>query len=174
MSLKWMIAASLMICMAPLFADEAPTKTYRLMNLQRVTSNHPNCHTIYQSLQKLTTRSVNFSFASQGDALDVNDKQSVLKNHTYRIVSQTADNQMVNRVGLGSFDLADNHIEYVITTSADLNKAGYKYLYPMILFSENAHCYYMALLKPNKKTIEDFKKHIQSGSVNNKTDLIDQ
>jgi hypothetical protein len=157
------------------FAAKTTTKTYQLSDLRRVVSNHENCKPLYHDLQNLAAHPVVLHFSNDSQTnFTVLDEQGKQAHHTYKILKQDVKNNMVNRIGMGSFELDGKKVEYVIDIAADLNKKDFKYAYPMILSSENAHCYYTALLTPSKETAKAFQQHIQSGAAQKGSDLTEE
>ncbi len=155
------------------YATDTATKTYKLTDLKRVVANHENCKPIYTALQKLAddTITLHFTKGAEQSSFTIGDGNGKTTNHTYKILKQEIKNNTVNRVGAGSFEIANKKIEYIIEIAADLNKKDFKYAYPMILSGENAHCFYTALLNPSADTVKSFQKNIQSGLAEKGSDL---
>ena len=174
--LKWNSLFLLIVSIASscVYATEAPLKTYQLKNLQRAVSNHENCAPLYKSLQQLASRPIELEFSSRSEQnnFDVKDMSNRIANHSYQIVKQEINGNMVNRVGMGTFELNHHRLEYMLAISADLDRKNYKYTYPIVISGENAHCFYTAMLQPSNETIAAFKKSIQAGAVNKSVDLV--
>jgi hypothetical protein len=168
-----LLLAPLLVTGAAYATDAAPTKTYTLTNLQRVVSNHPNCTPLYHALQQLAKKPLSLQFASQSEPANfaATDTTGTLKNHSYTIVKQDVKDNVVNRVGMGSFEIDNSKVNYIIEISADAGQKNYKYLYPVIFSSKNGHCYYTALVQPDANTVAAFKKNIEAGVVAKSTDL---
>jgi hypothetical protein len=144
----------------PVSANAASVRTYRLIHLERVVSNSDSCRTLYRDLQKLAKKPLTLQFAPQPEQKNFTVKETTgaLINHSYTIAKQTVNNNTLNRVGLGSFEINGKEVDYVVAVSANANKANFKYFYPIIFAGEEAQCYYTALIKPDRKTIEVLKK----------------
>ncbi|MDP1574601.1 MAG: hypothetical protein Q8L78_06700 [Coxiellaceae bacterium] len=151
----------------------APHKTYTLVKLQRVVTNSPSCRPIFDSLKSLSSNHIHLSFKPTGEKGNfvVTDLKGVMQNSTFKILKEHVSAQSINRVGMGSFELNKQKIDYVIQVGVDLSKSTKDYLYPVILSGDTHLCYYSALLKPSEETTTAFKKNIQAGTVNNGNDL---
>lgn len=156
-------------------ADTKPVvhKTYSIEELKRVVTNSPSCHLIFDSLKELASRHVRLSFTPTGKtgSFTMTDLRGVMKNSTFTILKEKSNSHSINRVGMGSFELDHQKIDYVIQVGVDLNKPAKDYLYPMILSGDTRLCYYSALLKPNENTTMRFKRNILAGKVKQGNDL---
>lgn len=174
------IVAGIMMMAGHSTAGEAsavhPTKTYWLTDVKPILSNHSECRVFYKDLKQLAKQPINLEFANtktNGVKRDyaVKEGNSLIQNHTHTTIKQTTSGNAIHRVGLGSFDYRNQTIEYVIDVSANLDNDKHAYLYPAILASHNAHCYYSTLVKPSDDTVAAFKHHVRSGSAARGTDL---
>jgi hypothetical protein len=158
-----LLLAPLLVTGAAYATDAAPTKTYTLTNFTP----------LYHALQQLAKKPLSLQFASQSEPANfaATDTTGTLKNHSYTIVKQDVKDNVVNRVGMGSFEIDNSKVNYIIEISADAGQKNYKYLYPVIFSSKNGHCYYTALVQPDANTVAAFKKNIEAGVVAKSTDL---
>jgi hypothetical protein len=149
------------------------TKAYTVTNLQRVVSNHANCQLVHHALQQFFKKPVMLQFSSNSDNTNFEAKDLAGKSsdHSYSIIKEDIKDNVVNRVSVGSFMLDKHKINYVVEISADISQKNFKYHYPIILDSESGHCYYTALVKPDAKTVAQFKNNIQNRSVAKGADL---
>lgn len=147
-------------------------KTYSVTDLKSIVSNHSHCQTLYTDLQKVTKKPILLQFIHQsGQSFAVQDANNKLTKHSYAIVKQDADNNIVNRVGMGSFEVKGNKFDYVVEISGDVKHDNHKYHYPIILSSEAGHCYFTGLVRPSAGTVATFKKSIQTGHASEGSDL---
>lgn len=169
------IPIGLAVCSSmALAASSQSFKTYQVTDLKLVVNNSSSCATTYTSLKKWMSQPVSFQFSkdnTQADSYNVTDTSQQPQNHHYTIVSQKANGSVVDRVGMGSFNLNNQPIEYVVSIAADTSQTNFKYIYPVIIASNNAHCYFTALIHPDAATVASFKKHVNSGAAAAKTDL---
>lgn len=154
-------------------AVDSPVKTYTLVDLKQAVSNSPKCDAFYESLKPLTQApfSLQFNEPSETGERTVQHLGGQLVNHTHTTMKQSVNGNLVHRVGMGTFELNGEKIDYVMEIGADLDNPDHQYLYPTILASDNARCYCTALVKPDEATVTAFKKSIQSGAVAQNTDL---
>lgn len=156
-------------------ADTKPVmyKTYSIENLKRVVTNSESCKPIYNSLKNLASKHVKLSFTAKGKkgSFVMTDLRGVMKNSTFTILKEDTSSHSINRVGMGSFEIDNQKIDFVIQVGVDLNKPSKEYLYPMILSGDSRSCYYSALLKPNENTTMRFKRNILAGKVKHGKDL---
>jgi len=171
------VAASLFCVFASnaLAANTAPqTKSYQLLKLKEVVSNTDDCRSVYHSLKALKKSPLKFQFAhtdNTGTNFNLNDAAGKVQNHSYSIIEQKVSGHVASRIGMGNFVLDQKPIQYVLVIAGDADQQNFKYLYPVILSSDNSHCYFTGLLKPDSKTSETFKASIEQGAVSKKTDL---
>lgn len=151
----------------------APYKEYTLLNIQTVVSNSERCQAIEHSLKEFAKNPIHLQFANKATPghLAMKDQSKVTDKHRYIIVEQNVKTGVVDRTGIGRFDINNQAISYVIKIGADTHQANFNYLYPMILAGDNAHCFYTALLKPSAETVEAFKKNIHNGLAAQGADL---
>lgn len=176
---KMQIALSLVVLLVVVNATDAEsishassTKTYTLTKLRQVVSNHDECSAFYKDLKQLTKNPVSLQFApSSKSRIAAKDSSGQVANHSHSIVKQKVEGGTVHRVVTGEFKLNKQKVDYVAEISANLNNADHQYLYPIILASHNAQCYYTALIKPSDDTVAAFKKSIQSGHAAKGTDI---
>ena len=164
----------LSVCSMLIFstATFAATKTYTLLNVQTVVSNDPSCQATYQQLETLAKQPLQFQFTRQSDnRFMVSELNSTAQDHSYKMVDESINGTVVTRVGMGTFTLQNQPIQYVLSIAADTAQANFKPLYPVILSSHQAHCYFTALLKPDAATQKAFKQKLQAGAVANSKDL---
>jgi len=156
-------------------ADTKPIvhKTYSIENLKRIVTNSESCRPIYDSLKALASKQVQLRFTPTGKtgSFNMTDLNGAMKNSTFTILKEKTDPHSINRVGMGSFELNHQKIDYVIQVGVDLNKPSKEYLYPMILSGDTRLCYYSALLKPSENTTTRFKKNILARKVKKGSDL---
>ncbi|OGT50830.1 MAG: hypothetical protein A3E84_04910 [Gammaproteobacteria bacterium RIFCSPHIGHO2_12_FULL_42_13] len=172
---KWTIAIALLIAAHTIYASEAVTKTYRFSNVKHFVSNRSSCNSFYSELKKLSTKSIALQFTpTSGANFHVKEMSGSLVNFTYQIVAQDKKDNMISRIGMGSFEINHAKVDYMIEIAGDVKQKNFKYFYPVVLSSSDAHCYYSALLKPGNETVVAFKKHIQSSSVAKQTNLVTQ
>lgn len=154
-------------------ATPATTKSYTLTDLQRVVSNSENCKPLYKALKKATQHPLVFQFAAQPnhENIAVTDPSNQITSHNYSILKQDIRGTVVHRIGTGTFMLNQQLVDYVIDVSADTSDSHFHYIYPIILLSDNAHCYYTGLIHPDATTVSTFKQNIAAGAVAQKTDL---
>jgi hypothetical protein len=171
-----LLVAGIAIDMEKTVAPAAPgLKIYTLADLRRSVTNSEQCKPFYNDLKQLTKKPIKLQFSQNPDNendVTANDLSGQIKNYTHTMVKQTVSGGAVNRVGMGTFEFKKQKIDYVIEVSGNIDHSNHHYLYPIILASHNAHCYYTALLKPDDETAEAFKQSIRSGAVAKKTDLV--
>lgn len=172
---KWTLPL-LFVIVNTAFADGAPTKSYTLADLKNVSSADTACNQVYTSLQQLAKRPITLQFANNKDqaAYDVKNNDNQIMNHSYKIVRQTSSETMVNRTGIGSFELDHNKMDYVLQISVDTKHDDHHYAYPMIISDEQSHCVFTGLLKPDQKTLSMFKKNIHDKKLEKGQDLTSQ
>ena|SRR3990167_58479 len=155
------------------YAADTQTKSYALANLQKVVASSDSCTKIYSELQALAKKNIVLQYAGNDkqSEFDVKHQGERLINHTYKIIQQTATDTTISRFGMGSFELDNNKMDYVLQISADLNQKNQKYSYPIIITNEKSHCVFTGLLRPDQKTVADFKKNILNHNVDNGADL---
>ena len=155
------------------FAASTATKTYQLLNVQTVVANDSTCPTVLKNLQALSQKPLSFEFSSSSShgIFKLLDHSQQVQNHSYQIVQQEVYGTMVTRVGVGHFMLGTAPINYVISISGDTANPKFQYRYPLILSSNEGHCYFTALLQPDAPTAAKFQSSINSGAVQAQTDL---
>ena len=166
---------------SPLKNAAAVTKTYQLLHLKTVVSNSQNCAPLFRALVQATQQplvlqfSPNLSSSSENQSkkttFSVTDNTGQLTSHNYSILQQEVNGPYVHRVGAGSFMLNQQKVDYVIDISADTSQPNFKYSYPAIFSTDNAHCTYVGLVEPDGQSVQDFKKNIDSGLVAKQADF---
>jgi hypothetical protein len=153
--------------------EPAPLKSYTLTDLKQVVSNSPKCDALRGQLEQFTKHPVSLQFTKQGKEGEhsAQDASGQVTNHTHTTVKQTVNGNLVHTVGMGTFELNKEKIDYVLEVSANLDNPDHRYLYPIILASDSARCYFTALVKPSEETIAAFKQSIRSGAVKKGTNL---
>ncbi len=149
------------------------TRTYSIQDLKRVVTNDQSCRPIFNALKTMAKDNIQLTFKSTGTQghFKMMDPTGTIQNPTFTVLKENTDSHSVNRVGMGSFTLNQQKIDYVIQVGIDLNKPVDHYLYPMILSSDTKLCYYSALLKPSNETTMRFKKNIAAKSTEQGSDL---
>lgn len=162
-----------LLCAFSVTAFAAP-KEYFLTSLRPVVFNHNQCSAFYHDLKKISKDPIRFEFSptSKGGEHAVRDLSGLRTGHRYRIIQQTVKNGRLNRFGLGSFQMKDQKIDYVIHVTANLNNPNHHYLYPVLFTSHEGNCSYSGILDPTDATENAFKRRIQSGHAARGTDLL--
>src|SRR3990167_4652317 len=141
----------------------ASEKAYELLDLRGFSSNESACKAVYSDLKE-NSATVEFS---------VQHKEGKIQNHHYSIVQQSVKENTVDRVGLGSFNINNHKISYMIFISVNAESKDQRhYSYPIVFFSEDYRCRYTALIKPDAETIKNFLTSIKTGMVEAKEDLV--
>lgn len=153
-------------------ADAPPTKTYTLSKLQKVDGSDATCKQLLTDLQAYAKKPVVIEFTSKGTSeFEAKHQENQLINHNYKIIQQAVSENAITRFGMGTFELDNKKLDYVITITADLKNPKTSYTYPMIIAQHASHCVFTAALKPDKNTIAAFKKHIENKNLDNGADL---
>lgn len=161
-------------------ASPGPVKTYQILRVKQVVSNSEQCGKLYDALSSMTDKPLSLQFSThptKSNYLAVNDGGAELMSHEFTVVDQkvSADGSQIHRVGMGSFTLTQGQttypVDYVINIDADTKQANFDYRYPMLLSGVGGHCEYVAVIQPDKETVESFKQHIKTGHVAKKMDL---
>ena len=148
------------------------TKTYTLTQLHQVVSNHKECSAFYKELKQLTKNPVTLQFTPASKSqIAAQDSSGQINNHSHSIMNQEVNGGIVNRTISGNFTMKDQQIDYAAAISAHPNNPDHKYIYPILLASHNAQCYYTALVNPSDETVAAFKKSIQAGHAAKGTDI---
>lgn len=150
-----------------------PAKSYTITDLKRIVTNSPNCSPIFDSLKQLASKQVDLTFKPTGRPghFTMNDPTGTMQNSTFTILKEYLTPGSINRVGMGSFKLNQQQIDYVVQVGVDIKNPTTNYLYPVILSSNTRLCYYTALLKPTADTAMRFTKNIHDNKVKNGSDL---
>ena len=101
---RWTFVLALFISAQAIYAADPVTKTYRFSDVKNFVSNDTSCKSFHVELNKLTTQPIALQFsATAEDKFDVKEMSGNLVNFTYQIVAQDKKNDMVSRIGMGSF-----------------------------------------------------------------------
>ncbi|EKD55364.1 MAG: hypothetical protein ACD_60C00013G0006 [uncultured bacterium] len=166
----WILALSLLAVSA--YAADNGAKTYTLKDLKTAVSNHRHCKALSQDLQNLAKNPIVLQFTKQDQGVfTVQDQDNKITRHHLMIVKQNAMGNIMNRVVMGSLEINHKKVDYVVEVAADLTNKNHQYIYPTIISGENSHCFFTALLVPDKKTVAAFKKNVQSGNISDGKDL---
>ena len=150
------------------------TKTYSVSDLRLVVSNSTKCDSFYKNLQSLTVKPLKLQFtrdAADSNKCSTKDLSGQLSNHTHTTVKQSVEDDVARRVGVGTFELGKDKVDYVIDIASDPKNDHHLHLYPAILSGDSGRCYCTALVKPSRETVDAFKKHIQTGRFEKGADL---
>ncbi|EKD74539.1 MAG: hypothetical protein ACD_44C00410G0001 [uncultured bacterium] len=154
----------------------ASEKAYELLDLRGFSSNESACKAVYSDLKEISKMPVVLSFSKENSAtveFSVQHKEGKIQNHHYSIVQQSVKENTVDRVGLGSFNINNHKISYMIFISVNAESKDQRhYSYPIVFFSEDYRCRYTALIKPDAETIKNFLTSIKTGMVEAKEDLV--
>ena len=173
--MKWSLSLALFAIVTSAHADNAANKTYQLTHLQQAVASDNSCNKYFGDLKKLAKKPLSLSFANKESAeFNVSDQNNKIINHTYKIIKQSNTDNTINRLGMGSFELDNGKWNYVLQISADAKKPDEKFVYPIIISNEQAHCVYTGELIPDHATVAAFRKNIQSGNHMNGADLTTQ
>lgn len=156
------------------FAADAPppSKTYTLAKVQKVDGNDETCNKLFTDLKAYSKKPVVIAFTSKGTSeFEAKHQDNQLMNHNYKIIQQAVSDNAITRFGMGTFELDNKKMDYVITITADLKNPKMSYTYPMIIAHHASHCVFTAALKPDKNTIAAFKKNIEKKNLENGADL---
>lgn len=170
---KWILPLALLTVSHAVFAEETATKTYSLTHLQKIAASNTKCAATFKDLQTLAKKPITLAFTTNGDkaTFKVTHADEAVVNHSYKIVQQNTTESSISRVGIGTMDLNNQTLAYVLQITADLKQKDFKFNYPMIITNEKNNCIYTAILVPDSKTIATFKKHIEKGNLDNGADL---
>lgn len=171
--LKRMLPIILLAAAGTAYAADAPvTKTYTLSKVQKVDGTDASCKQLLTDLQAYSKKPVVMEFTSKGTSeFEAKHQENLIVNHNYKIIQQAVSDQAITRFGMGTFELNNKKLDYVITITADLKNPKSTYTYPMIIAQHASHCVFTAALKPDKNTIAAFKKHIENKNLDNGADL---
>lgn len=154
----------------PLLASVS--RSYTLLDLHSVVSNHARCEEVLKDLEELSQKPIELKF-HQKSIRDVRAKHQhgKIKNYQHRVLKQKTDKNKVHRVALGTFELGKNKIEYISNIVGDVSNSSHNYLYPAIFSAFGGQCQYMAMIQPDENSIKAFQKNIRSGAVLRQKDL---
>lgn len=113
-------------------ADRASktSKPYRLINLNKVVSNSDACKADYYDVKDFTKQDVQLNLANSG----------------------------ASRRVTGTLEYNHQKLDYVVAVPASAESDKIPLLYPAILSTQNARCYYTALAKPSEAVAATPKK----------------
>lgn len=167
------VAGTVAVTALPEGAAACSAKTYQLKDLRQVVSNSTECKSLLSGLRQWAKKPVSLQFypASRRHHHTVKNVSGAGKNHSHKTAEQTIKGGKIHRTGLGSFELNGKKYDYVLEIAGNIDNPRHKYLYPIILFADDAQCYYTALLEPDAKTAQAFRESIASGAAAKGTDL---
>lgn len=170
--LKWTL---LLLVATASYAADTSVKNYTLKDLKNVVAGDSECKTLHSALLSLGKKPVTLEFANNNNGeYDVKHQNNKLINHTYKVIQQTTTDTAVNRIGMGTFELDNNKMDYVLQVSVDSKHGNHQYAYPIIISNEKSHCVFTGLLKPDQKTLTAFMRNIREGKLENGKDLTSQ
>lgn len=156
-------------------AAEAPAaniKSYTFKDIRIAVSNSDVCEANLEDLKQLVEPfSMQFTKTSGEGEHAAEHLSGPITDHTHTVIKQKISGTSIRRVGMGSFKIGETGYDYVMEVAADTANADHHYLYPVILSSSDADCYYTALLDPSDETVAAFKAHVASGAAAEETDL---
>jgi len=153
--------------------EEHGGRQYTLSNIQSVVSNSEKCAGFHEALQQLSKNSIELAFkkGSHKNDLKAKDASGQLLDLKHTTIKQTEEEGVFHRIGIGSFEFQGEKIDYLVSIAANPSNPDHKYLYPIILESHHAQCYYTALVKPSEETTSKFKDNIGAGHASKGADM---
>ena len=155
-------------------ATASTAKVYTLSHIESVVSNSEKCDPFHKDLVRLTQNPIALKFSKDAAKPEhtSEDLSGQIKHHSHTTIQQHETGHKVTRVGMGSFEYNHEMVDYVMSISANSDNPKYKYIYPVILSSDNGQCYYTGLVEASTETAAAFKKNIESGDVHKQVDLV--